>query len=473
MKLLKRLGKGAGTALTLFTMTLMCAQSLAHSAHVTPKDQARLDLTVYADFALVRDVREFSLPVGAVELEFEHVARTIDPTSVRVRTLNDVGVTVLRQSYQYDLLNKHSLLERYIGRKLKYSRTVQLDDNTFEKVLREGILLSIEPEIVQFGDEIEISPEGVISLPYVPEGLKTIPTLVWRLDNKRRGIQQVETTYIADQLGWEAEYTLSLSADESTLSLSSWVNLTNETGVTWTSAGLKLVAGNVNRERQSGPRPQAMMARAEFSDAAAPPSRSMLGDYHIYEFPGRVDLANHEVAQLRFLEANGIPVEKRYISRWQVARHQMNEAQVSGFDISYAFDTTRVDEPLPAGRARIMKADVEGRLQLLGEDRIDHTPVGKKVEVTVGQAFDLVAERTQMSYRQIDRRAVEMTVDVRVSNHGDERRDLTLHEKLFGDWEVVSRSGAFDKIDATTLALDVALEAGAERVFSYTIRTRW
>ncbi|MDZ7684913.1 MAG: hypothetical protein U5O39_07775 [Gammaproteobacteria bacterium] len=127
--------------------------------YLTPDDQVEMDLTVYSGFALVRDVRETTLPEGAVTLEYEGVAHTVEPASVRVRSLDGGALEVVRQSYQYDLLSKQSLLERYIGHKLKYVQRVAGDDNV-DRIVREGVLLSIDPEIVKFGDESKSRRRG-------------------------------------------------------------------------------------------------------------------------------------------------------------------------------------------------------------------------------------------------------------------------------------------------------------------------
>ena len=181
-------------------MVGLSAMAEPQSQKLTRQSQTDLSLTIYNGFSVVRDVRNVVLPVGELLVEYHDVASTLKPSSVQVATLgSNKGIRVLEQSYRYDLLNRQNLLDTYIGRKLKYSRTV-LQDQTYEKVLREGILLSTNPEIVDFGDEIEISPVGVISLPEVPEGLILNPTLVWLMDNSNAGEQSIATTYIANKL---------------------------------------------------------------------------------------------------------------------------------------------------------------------------------------------------------------------------------------------------------------------------------
>lgn len=452
------------------------AETDGHSLHIGVDERTDLGLTVYSDFAIVRDVRTTMLPTGLVELEYHGVAKTIDPTSVRTATRGGGdGVDVLRQSYQYDLLNKHSLLERYIGRKLKYSRSLVRDNGTLEKVFREGTLLSIDPEIVQFGDSIEISPEGVISLPYIPEGLKTDPTLVWTVDNGRRGEQDIETQYLANGISWNAEYLLVLDDDERRFDLSSWVNLTNESGTAFRDASLKLVAGEVQRAAAKRQPVMYSLARSEMAmDSSSGPSREVLADYHLYEFPARVSIRDHETLQLAFRDADSVKVEKDYVSVAPVALHQMREPQTGRFDIRYTFDNSKrgsLGEPLPAGRARVMKADSDGNLQLLGESSIPHTALGEDVELQVGKAFDLAIERTQKSWRRIGDRAAEVTVEVTVTNAGSERKPLIVHEKFSGDWEVVAQSEAGKKIDAATLEYVLTLGGGKSQTFSYTVRS--
>lgn len=118
-------------------------------------NQTNLSVTVYNNnFALVREVRESVLPRGLVELEFQDVPTTIDPTSVTGKSLGKGRqFLVLEQNYRYDLLNRETLLSKFLGRRLKYSRTV-LEGASYEKILREANLLALNPEIVDFGDEI-------------------------------------------------------------------------------------------------------------------------------------------------------------------------------------------------------------------------------------------------------------------------------------------------------------------------------
>lgn len=53
--------------------------------------------------------------------------------------------------------------------------------------------------------------------------------------------------------------------------------------------------------------------------------------------------------------------------------------------------------PLPEGKMRVYKKDSEGQLQFIGEDMIDHTPKDEKIRIYLGDAFDLVGEKSRQS----------------------------------------------------------------------------
>ena len=111
---------------------------------------------------------------------------------------------------------------------------------------RLGKLLSVNPEIVRFSDGIEVSPTGVLSLAPLP-GLRTSPTLTWQADVGVGGPQVIETTYIADGISWLADYRLNLNAGETSGDLSVWAQVSNNSGLAFDQARVRLVSGDVNR----------------------------------------------------------------------------------------------------------------------------------------------------------------------------------------------------------------------------------
>lgn len=470
MRLIKKSAViGLGLAVTTACVQ---AQAATHSIELTRTDQKQIDLTVYNDFAVIRDTRTAVLPKGVEDVVYSDVPQTIDPTSVRVTSIGHGGeFRVEQQIYQYDLLNKQSLLQRYIGKTLKYSRSVQSGD-TYKQVLRDGTLLAINPEIVKFANAVEISPPGVISLPSVPKGLHTVPTLTWRVDNRVDGPQTIATSYLANGMSWSTDYRMDLNSKDTAGDLSVWVSVRNASGMDYHNASVQLIAGDVNHT-VARPRPQMMQRSAMMSVESKAVAAQPFFDYYLYSIPGRVDLANNETRQFRLMSAENIPVVKSYRLTTVVAGNQLTGKLTGRFDVRLTFANRAKDGlgvPLPQGKFRVFTSASEGAPQLLGEDELAPRSKNEPVVVTVGKAFDLVAEHTQTSFHRVGTHVVEVGYRVDVHNHKQQKVTVTLDEKLPGDWTMINQSTPGKRVDSATQAYVLTLDPDSNQSFNYTAR---
>jgi hypothetical protein len=465
---------------TLLLCLLLTTPAIAQTVQSLKIDHDRqkdLALTVYNDFALVRDSREVVLPKGELLLEFEEVAQTLEPSSVAISNDGRSKLDVLEQSYRYDLLNRQSLLDTYIGRKLKYSRTV-LQGDTYEKVLREGILLSTNPEIVDFGDEIEISPEGVISLPDVPDGLTLSPTLVWRLINERTGEQAITTSYIANRVSWRADYVLSIDEQDNTLRLTSWATVKNDSGTSFEDVSMRLIAGSVSRASKAAMR-QFDQAETMAMRSAGPASGTLTGSesnaYQAYDLPNRTTLLNHESKQLKFLQANDVSYEQTYRVRSQLASYANGNREQPQVISEIAFDNVRSNQlglPLAEGTARVYR-DSEEAPDLLGETRLAATPNGQEVTLVLGQAFDISAKRVQTDFSRINDRSFEASYEITLSNARGKAQEVVVEELMQGDWELQESTHPLEKVSSQMAGALIKVPAEGSVVFSYRVRVKF
>ena len=458
--------------LALAVLSVPCASNaIASDVVLTARQRDKVGLTIYNRFGVVRDVRSASLPRGIVDVDYQDIPVTIDPTSVRVFSVGKKDLfSVQQQAYEYDLLNRESLLRRYIGKKLTYSSVVE-GGKTHERVLREGILLSINPEIVKFGDEIEISPEGTISLPSIPQSLKTIPTLIWKVNNRVHGPQSINTSYIADGLSWSADYRLDLNNDETAGNLSVWVSIQNESGADYAGADIDMVAGDVRRTRVIN-RPQyagasdAVMMKMESTPVTGQP----FFDYYLFHLPSPIDLINKQTTQYRLMTVDNVAVAKSYVLETNVNNGQLQRPQEDRFDVRFAFDNkkeTGLGVPLPKGRFRVFKASNDGVPKFLGENNVPNTPRNEHVAVTVGKTFDLIAEHTQTSYRRTGERSVEVGYKVKLRNRKQQKVVVKLDEKIFGDWTITRETLEGKRVDSSTQEYAVTLKPDSETSFEY------
>ena len=435
--------------------------------------RTRLALTVFnSNLTVVRDQREMVLPTGEIELEFTDVARTILPPTVSISSAASRGFSANQQNYRFDLLNPNSLLERFVGSKVKYSKFL-LQEKGYEKILREGILLSINPEIVKFGDVIEIAPEGTISLPYVWEDLNTSPTLVFKGENQKSGKQELTVRYHAAGVGWEADYALTL---EKEASLSGWVTIRNQSSSDFAVDELVLVAGDVNRN-PGVPKVMAEVQhmRATASFDAASPVTSDPGDYHAYRFPGQVNLLKNDMTQLKLISADAIRYEKSYRLASVAQRFGNQAAQESSPAVWITIAGPRgsgLKKPLPAGNIRVYERD-KTRETFIGESRLGHTSIGQKIDISVGRAFDVSTNRIQTSFRRFGEREAEVGYRIELANDKPESVTVSVEEQLTGDWTIISESQKGTKRDSMTYVFELEVPAQGSAELEYLVRFRW
>ena len=438
-----------------------------------------VSITVYnQSFGLVREIRTLDLRAGVVNLEYRDVASSIQPETVHIRPLGGRPLQVLEQNYQYDLLDPHKLLEKYVGRTVNVYRTNPLT-GVDEAVEAEVLSVNGGP-ILRIGDEITFNYPGRFGFPELPENLIAEPTLLWRLDAPG-GSQQVEVSYLTNGLNWKADYVMVLDEDDVAASLTGWVTLTNQSGTAYENARLQLVAGDV--QRVSGGRPEEyrtrMMADAAMVQEAAGFTEAAFFEYHLYTLGRPADLLNNEQKQVTLLESDEIGVDKKLIFRGAAHYYRGQYGEVSSnqkVGVFLDFENSEANGlgmPLPKGTVRVYKRDGEGAQQFIGEDLIDHTPRDEDLRIKMGEAFDVVGDRRQMDYRVIASCVSESTWRVDLRNHKDEDVVVQLVEPVGGDWEILSSTHSFEQVDAWTFTMSVDVESRGEARVEYRVRARW
>jgi hypothetical protein len=202
-------------------------------------------------------------------------------------------------------------------------------------------------------------------------------------------------------------------------------------------------------------------------DMAAKVEERGFAEYHLYELPERATVANNEVKQVGLLHADGVRSVRKFsydgavdLTQVQVRVEFKNDA-ASGLGM-----------PLPGGIVRVFQRDTDGALELVGEDRIEHTPKNQTVRVVVGSAFDIAAERKQTDLRQIGKGVTEASFEITLTNHRKDAADVIVIEHADGVWEIVKSSTPHTKKDSRTFEFTVRCEPEKPVTVAYTIRTR-
>jgi len=447
----------------------------------TAPDKEGVSLTVYnQNFAVVKEVRNLNLDGKTATVQFRDVAKLIDPTSVHFKSLTDPeGTAVLEQNYEFDLVSADKLLDKYIDKKIGVV--------TKEGTRYAGTLLSFDAQqLVLQGDNqlfMVQRPDNVQNVEFgaLPEGLLTRPTLVWKVATEKPGRHLSQVTYQTKGMGWQADYSVVVNPDDTRMDLSGWVTLTNKCGAAFKDARVKLIAGDVRRVQPPAQRALAAgFAEAKVSADRGGFEEKTFFEYHMYTLGRTTTVNDNQVKQVELLTAADVPVTKRYVFEpggkyWHERYGKKGEYKVNVYIEFRNAKEQKLGMPLPKGKIRVYKRDpADNDLEFVGEDQIDHTPKDEDLKLYVGDAFDIVGEKTVTDRKQAQRWRQE-SITIQVRNHKEEDIKVLVREHLTGgqQWEITAKSQDFKKIDASTIEFTVPVAKNGKADVTYTVDYRW
>ena len=436
---------------------------------VSAADGTKVAVTVYNNnLALVREARTIRLKKGVQEYKYPDVAAQIDPTSVHFKSMTaPESISILEQNFEYDLVGTERLLEKYIGQDIITSTK---DGNTYA-----GTLLSSRSGdvIIQMqGGQVKVVKANsleTIEFPALPEGLITRPTLVWLLDAQQGGKHESEVSYLTKGISWHAEYVAVANPKDTELELSGWVSIDNKSGATFENAKLKLVAGEVHLVKgRPTVRMESATVKKYFVGASAPFREKEFFEYHLYTLQRPATLKDRQTKQLSLFPATKVRVHKDY------TYDGLQDKKKVRVNLEFKNDKeSGLGMPLPAGKIRVYKEDVDKSQEFIGEDWIDHTPKDEKVRVYLGNAFDIVGERNVIEEEKISKNSRRETVEIKLRNHKKDDITVTVIEHFWGDWQFVGKTPPIKKKTARKVEFEVKVPADAERVVQYTVLYRY
>jgi hypothetical protein len=447
-------------------------------------------------YAVVRHERDIALDRGRNTVRFTDVAAYIDPTTVVFESMTDPrGTSVAEQNFQFDLVNQERLLQRYVDQNIRVDQVRGQAVESFS-----GTLLSTAGGVILRRDDgtVQLLPHNAgITLPSLPGGLITRPTLVWDISARQGGSHRARVSYQTTGMTWWADYNVTYAeganANACKLDIGAWVSIVNQSGAGYADAKLKLIAGDVQRARPAGqvvaaPAATRMLAREE-ADAGF--AEKAFFEYHLYTLGRATTLPDNSTKQIElFPAARGVPCEKTLVYYGLPTGFRFDSAPITDrnygtqsnkkVDVYLSFKNSadhNMGMPLPAGRIRVSKMDdADKTLEFIGEDVIDHTPKNEKVLIKLGSAFDVVGERRQVDFRiDTSRKTMSEEIEIKLRNQKKEPVTVIVKENLYRwvNWQITAKTHDFEKPDARTVHVPVRLAAGGEATVRYTVQYTW
>jgi hypothetical protein len=428
------------TALLLFSHPVHGEMDLAT---LPQRDAVRITIYKAADLTLVQEQRALTLKEGLNPLRFSWANTLIDPTSL-------------------DLLPK------------------------------------------AHGDKIQ-----VLDLTFGP---RTRDVGLWHVESAFSGRVPMEVTYLSSGLSWRALYLATLSRDEKTMRLESFFRVSNHSGEDYENAEVRLLVGKIHLidriadlarrpHPYGGPKAPAPGAREYRTEAEAAPTAELkrrfvaaekmararpkeirtegLSEYFLYSIEGRETIPNGWAKRLSGFDLDEIPVRNLY--RHDERRWGSRVIRFLSFknDAPHKLGVT----PIPGGELQVYRNLGDGDLiSYEGKSRFKYIPVGEDVELTLGQADNVIVKPRLTAYKTDQYLFDDLgniagwdeiqNFKVEVKN----RREIPIKVEITRqfptpswDLEKSGDFGVYEKVDKDTVKFTLDLGMRETKRFSYTL----
>jgi hypothetical protein len=430
--------------------------------------QEEIAITVTnSNLGLVKEQRNLDLKKGVHTINLEDIPSGIQPSSVLIES-KDQAFTVLEQNYEYDLINVDKVLNKSLNQQIWLVHPEQGKISGELLSASSANLILIDDE-----DNLQIIPRNKEQKIYLKDysqkksSFITKPTLVWKVNAKKTGKHRAQISYLSKGLNWQADYVGLLNDKDTEMTLACWVTVRNTSGKSFKNTRLKLMAGDLNilKEKRLHRAPKTMA----MADAAPPAFKEKaFFEYHLYSLQRLTDLGNNQVKQIQLFPETQSKIKKIY---------RINSKYGNKIAVIVSIKNSKecnLGFALPAGTIRLYKEDGKD-LEFIGENRIKHTAKDEELEIKVGEAFDIVAERNILSTQRPSKRSKKQTVEYKIRNHKDENIEVEIIEGIssYRETKLISSNYKLIEKRADYFKFKIPVKANDESILTLEYTTNW
>ena len=475
LHMLTLVGISSMTALSALTVQ---AQDIIVVGNDAQKD---LGLTLYSSgSAVVQEVRGLTLNAGRNDLSLIDLSEQMSNNSLTL-SLGETGSAGIGAIvFPQKMLTANALLAAHLGKDITWLFPSQggVENRRQARVIsmNGGLILDID-------GRVEVNPPGRPVYDAIPADLALTRSIEVPITVTEAGSSDLTLRYLTGGLSWQADYIGTLNEAETEMLLQGFATVTNASARTYRDTAVTLLAGNVNRvEAPRRPKVQmrsAVAAMAVAEDAPGAVQQARIGDFHRYDLRDRSTIEGNTQVRIALMQDATVPVTKIYqlpedfsISRRPALGEKVTQNPV--IKLSLRNDAENgLGVPLPAGTMRFFGGTGSTSV-LMGEDQIDHVAEGQEFQVTLGQAFDISAERKQTAYTRLGNRGdYDASFEVTLENSRDEAVVVEVFDAMQGNWQVLEESQPHEKRNAFTPVWSVEIPAKGKTTLTYRVNARF
>jgi len=396
-----------GSLLTLSTSLL--------SSFLSPEVHNNSLVIYNSNIALVHEERALELSKSDSFITYEGVASSIDTDSVNV--VLPKGVTFYSQQYRFDKLTQNKLLDAHLEKEVEIRLTNKHE--SFDIYQATLLANNGSTAIVRTKNNkiFTISSSDII-LKTIPSELITQPSLVWNIKVDKTTKSDLKLDYLINNISFKSDYILNI--DENIGNLTGWITIDNHSGKKFLNTQLSLLAGDIHRVNNR-PIIYKQVRATAVADNAQEVSHQAYEGYHFYTIPFKVNLANNEKTQLKFISKEHFKVHREYSAMLHNPLYFNGEVKS---DVDQFFSLEGFDTPLPKGVVRTYST-LDGINLLLGENSLEHTPQKTPIKLNIGKNFDIKVVQRAVS-RNDTKNELNALMEYSIINSSKDEKNVQL-----------------------------------------------
>ncbi len=461
---------------TFLSFIVLGIISSLFSDEVLAKDKSKdLKITIYNQgLGFVVDKRDFYLPNSDENsLSFVGIPSSIMIDSV-VPIFSNPYTTLFSQSFERNIINYQTLLEYYKKNNLDV-KFYELQEDLNKRVLSSGRVLSILGDRVSIekssGDIVTVLVDNIIFDKGANLLMRSKPSLTWRIKSKK-GNQNIILHYLTNNISWMANYTLNL---DKKASLRGWINIENNTGISFENANISCIAGEISRISNLEPKLMRSSIRKKSNSIEIKPES--FSGYHLYKIPFQETLSQGN-KQISFIDKVDLNYDEYAYIDMNIPTYQIYGSEEFYFDHIVEMNNLKkngLGVELPDGKIRVFSNDGSHELHFIGEDYLKHLSKGERLKIKIGKFFDVKGEMRQIIFKNSSRKSKEhLLTKIRYSFYNGDIKPRTinmmLHYKTGKRHKIKSTCKSpclKQKIDAGSYLYTINLNAGEK--YNYTL----
>jgi hypothetical protein len=416
------------------------------------------------NLAFVRESRTVEVKSGIGEYQLSGFPALMDPASCQFYSSTD-GFRLIYYVFDSDLTGVDHLLQRAVNSTLSVfsdqgqarGKLLAFDSGYLYLETSDGIL-----------NAIPRSAQNRIAFDELGKNYTSVPTLRVKAAGTGSGDTDIRISYLTRGMDWTAYYTALYDEASSTVDLSARVSVDNRSGKSFQQTRLRLLSGSLHEAGGGGgaPRMQKMMEAVGMS--AAPGEAESISEYKLFDLPQPVDLPDQQTSLISFIKPGKLKVTKQFIYDYQIDSDGVSVSLIGINDKSSGPGT-----PLPEGIVNIY--NMGDQTEYIGSDNMPRIPVGEKITIRIGQAYDVKAERKILEQKKLSGRSEQMTVQVELRNHKDEAIEILVNETVpsYRSYEIIRSGYPVAEHNARSFNFKIPVSANKTETLTYTILYTW